>query len=357
MKVRSALVLGTMATLAMPAVAGAETRTVLMGPPPADSQVFQNKYNAEPDAYYPSIVRVRVGDSVKFEPYGFHNADFPKQGGKPDEFLVPDGTTTGVNDAAGNPFWFNGQPMLAFNPVLLNSKFGKTVTFDPKKGLNSGLPLEDKPKPMTVKFTKKGSFTYFCAVHAGMKGQVQVKARNARIPSAKGVKSDVAKQIAKHKKDAASLLKTKAPTNTVLVGAVKGVVNTFQFYPDELSVPAGTTVEFKMPANYMDVHSATFGPGVPASPDKDPTGYIGEIAKSFESPKLDSRGIYSSEAPGTFASFTTALHGNGFWNSGVLDASSATPLPRSNKVTFGQAGTFRFMCIIHPFMQGTIKVT
>lgn len=357
MKVRSAVALAAAASVIGPAGASAATWTVTMGALPKDSSFLQEKYSSEANAYFPSTLKVRVGDTVKFASYGFHNADFPKKGGRPTGLLAPAGTTTGVNDAAGNPFWFNGQPELGFNPALLDAQFGKTVTFSPAKGYNTGLPLGDDLKPAAVKFTKQGSFTYYCAVHFGMKGQIQVKGKNATIPSASGVKQSVAKQVAKAKKDAAAAARTKAPTNTVLMGAIKGSANYFGFLPGELSIPAGTTVDFKMPAGSMEVHSATFGPGVPASPDKEPTGYLGEIAKSFESPKFDSRGIYSSEAPGTFASFTTALHGNGFWNSGVLDASSATPLPRSNKVTFGEAGTFRFLCVIHPFMQGTIKVT
>jgi plastocyanin len=50
------------------------------------------------------------------------------------------------------------------------------------------------------------------------------------------------------------------------------------------------------------------------------------------------------------------LHGNGFWNSGVLDGSSATPLPNSSKVTFGAPGTYNFYCLIHPFMKGSVVV-
>ena len=40
----------------------------------------------------------------------------------------------------------------------------------------------------------------------------------------------------------------------------------------------------------------------------------------------------------------------------MLDASSATPLPNSNAVTFTAPGTYAVYCILHPFMKGTVPV-
>ena len=55
-------------------------------------------------------------------------------------------------------------------------------------------------------------------------------------------------------------------------------------------------------------------------------------------------------------SITPTLHGNGFWNTGGMDNSSATALPSSMSVTFGAPGTYQFFCLVHPFMHGTISV-
>ena len=79
---------------------------------------------------------------------------------------------SGVNDAADQPFWFNGQDQVGFTPVLAAGTFGKKLSFNGSKRIISGLPLGDKLKPITVTFKKTGKFTYYCNIHAGMKGTV-----------------------------------------------------------------------------------------------------------------------------------------------------------------------------------------
>ena len=89
----------------------------------------------------------------------------------------------------------------------------------------------------------------------------------------------------------------------------------------------------------------------------DPTSYIGAIADSFNLPQFDPRGVYPSEPLGTIGQLTPTYHGNGFWNSGALDAQSATALVQPTaKVTFAQPGTYHFACMIHPVMRGTVTV-
>ena len=67
--------------------------------------------------------------------------------------------------------------------------------------------------------------------------------------------------------------------------------------------------------------------------------------------------MYPSEPPATTATLTPLTHGNGFWNTGVMDTANATPLPSSGTVTFGAPGTYKYYCLIHTFMHGVINVT
>jgi plastocyanin len=128
-------------------------------------------------------------------------------------------------------------------------------------------------------------------------------------------------------------------------------VEFFGFVPSKVSVPVGSTLTFDMPTGSREVHTATTGPG---NPDKEPASYLGALAASIQRPVFDPAAVYPSEAPGTPPTVTPTAHGNGFWNSGALDAIGASPVPSSSQVTFTQPGTYEFYCMIHPFMHGTV---
>ena len=326
-----------------------------MGLPPKESKTFEEKYQSASNGFYPSTVTIGEGDSVSFVPLGFHNVHLPKQGGKPIPALVPTGTASGVVDAAGKPFWFNGQPTLGFNPPLLKSGFGKRFTYTGAKAVQSGLPLAPKPKPMRVKFGKAGTFTYYCDLHTGMKGKVKVVPAGAPVPTAKADAAAVKRQIAADTKRVKAIGNLDVPDNTVQLGAADKDVEFFGIVPAKLTVPVGTTVEFRMGRGSREPHTATFGPG---NPLREPTSYLGVLASAFEKPgAIDGRSTYPSDPPPAgVATLTPALHGNGFWNSGVLDAEAPTPPPVSAKVTFGQAGTYPYYCLIHPFMAAEVIV-
>jgi plastocyanin len=344
-------------TLAVPASASAATKVVDMGPPPNVAKSIVKQFrdaSADVNAFFPSTTTVHVGDSVRFVPLGFHDLNLPKKGGTVIPIFTPQGTVTGAVDPAGAAYWFNGQPVLGFNlPTLAPVGWGKKFTYNGSKGVQSGLPLIDKPKPVTVKFTKSGSYTYYCDVHPGMKGTVRVRAKSSRVPSARAhaklVKDQVDRALTTLKKSQ----KVKPPASTVYLGvAGKGGVERLVMSPATATVPVGTTLTFRMSPNTREDHTATFGPGN----IEDPNSFIGKIAKSFESPAIDQSGLYPTEPPGTVGTLTTTLHGNGYWNSGVLDGSGATPLPPASQVRFGAPGTYTFYCLIHPFMKGTVTV-
>ena len=57
--------------------------------------------------------------------------------------------------------------------------------------------------------------------------------------------------------------------------------------------------------------------------------------------------VYRSDAPGTAVSFDGANHGNGYFNTGVLDADKNSPFPSKDSVTFTKAGTYAYYCAVH----------
>ena len=348
--------------VAAPGAAQAATKPVSMGPPGAS----QPKYPTGTDvnAFFPKSIAVRTGDVISFSVSGFHTVHFPAKG-KFSPSQLPTPAVNGIVDAAGVPFWFNGQKSASFNPLLLKSSFGKSLTYSGAKEARSGLPQfgpGGPPKPVRIRFTKAGLFKYICDVHPGMTGSVRVNGRGKGVPSAaadaKRVRAQVASTVATAKGLEAA---TKPPANTVIVGPQgKGGVHLFGMVPGNLAVPVGTAVTFRMASGSTENHTASFGPGAETfggQDDPDKNTYLGGIAAAFQG-KGDARADFSSEAPGTPpAPLSPALHGNGFWNSGVMDALSATPLPASGTVTFATPGVFAYACLIHTNMKGTITVT
>ena len=114
----SALAGVTCAALAIPAAAQAATKVVSMGAPAA-LKALQQRYGSEANDFFPHVTTIDVGDSVRFRLSGFHTVDLPKKGGDPLPFATTGPPQSGIVDAAGAPFWFNGQPQIQFNPALL----------------------------------------------------------------------------------------------------------------------------------------------------------------------------------------------------------------------------------------------
>ncbi|MEA2270395.1 MAG: hypothetical protein QOC64_3005 [Solirubrobacteraceae bacterium] len=342
--------------LATPGAAQAAQKSVDMGVPRASQKAFQN-VGSDVNDFFPHRVTIHVGDTVRFVPVAFHTVDLPGRRTKKLPIITPNGQPiAGAVDAAGVPFWFNGQSGVGFNPVLLRSSFGKRFAYTGATAINSGLPLARRPKAMTVRFTRAGTFRYFCDVHYGMVGRVRVVARNRPVPSASQDARTVRDQLATTLRTAKSLVANATPPpNTVEIGLQgKGGTSFFGFVPNQLTVPTGTTVNFRMGAR-SEVHTATTGPGDPV---KEPNSYLGVLAASLATPAFDPRAVLPSEPPGTVGALTPTLHGNGFWNTGALDLDPATdPVVGPNSsVRFAAPGTYQLYCMIHPFMHGTVTV-
>jgi plastocyanin len=362
-----ALVLGAAVLLVAPAVASAATKTVQAGPfGRAAIQDFRQA-QADANAFFRRTVTIRRGDRVRWRINGFHNIMFPARGDDPPGLVAADPArpVTGVNDAAGRPFWFNGQPSLIFNPLVAFRQGNQA--YNGRSLRASGLPLdEDAPPVYTLRFPRRGTFNYYCDVHAGMKGTVRVVGRGARVPTKARDRNAAAREMAA-RLDAAEELTTGEGTedlqNTVQAGNddAKGTA-VFKFFPAEASVRAGDTVTLQMPRRTTEVHTFTFGPS------NGENLYVDQIAEVFITPienptgpptiGLDPRAAYPSDNPAAAQpAITAALHGNGFFNTGILDGDAATPPPSSVQVRFGAPGTYPYICIVHPFMRATIRVT
>jgi plastocyanin len=350
------------AALTLPAAAAAATKVVYAGTPPG-TQALAGKVlgngvkavgadNPEINAFANQRVTINQGDSVKWVGLAanFHTVDLPAKGGDDLPLIVPGSTATGVNDAAGSPFWFNGHvPSLGFNAQLFAPSGG--TTYNGTSRIDSGLPISaHSSNTLKVTFTKPGVYRYFCDVHAGMIGYVVVRPKGKPVPTAKQDKTALTTQLTTDIRAAGKLLKVKQPAHHVSLGlSTPQGVELLAMFPTKLTVKAGTVVTFSMSADSREVHTATFGP----------KSYLTTLSNAVASPTPAAQAaLYPSSNPGLGPiQLDQTSHGNGFANTGGLDRDSTTPLPVSQRIDFTQPGVYHFICLIHPLlMHGTIVV-
>jgi plastocyanin len=350
------------AALAVPGAAipahsanAAGTYTVYLGefaPPPASLRKIPGTINE----FLPSRIVIAAGDSVTFSSASFHTVTYNP---KPIPLIVPDpakGTYTGLSDAAGTPFYFDAQGKLIYNPQAFGPFGPKTISGGVPASSGALSPRTEKAPPATATyaFPKPGAYRVFCTLHPGMKGTVVVKPAGSTVPKTPDqVKAQALQlQTAAYPKVIALNKTTVAAPNTVAMG-VGGGVSMIAFYPKLLKVKAGTTVNFvnKSPS---EVHNIVLGP----------KKYVEQFQKKTDlfptgpnSPNQVSPVLPFGTDPKPYKYDGATTHGNGFFVT-PLTAGAPIGLPRSSRVTFSTAGTYKYFCWIHGVdMGGTIVVT
>lgn len=327
----------------------------LQKPPPGISP------HADALFFFPRSVTIHVGQTVTWQIFGFHTVTF-KGPRHSYPFVVPTGKQPVVRDAAGQPFWWSGKvPHLFVSPLAIMQQGGST-TSTPSQTASSGLlrvltaAPNKPPAPYALTFTQPGVYHYQCAVHPTMHGVVIVKPADVGTPS---VASEEAAVQAALQRTIADLrrLQTVKPSKplTVFVGLGKTATGAeiTAFSPARLTVHVGDSVRF-VNHDENDIHTVTFGK----------ESYTSKIEKAFGAPvaggkvELTPLGAYPSEPPGAPIQYDGRNHGNGYLNAGILNPPGSPPAagPTSWTVTFTKAGTYRYECVIHPHMDGTIVV-
>jgi plastocyanin len=306
--------------------------------------------------FMPSTLTIAAGDRVTFSSASFHTVTYNP---KPIPLLMPDpakGTYTGIADSAGQPFYFDGRPKLAYNPQAFGPFGPKTISGKTPTSSGALSPRGPKAPPATATYTfpKPGSFKLFCTLHPGMEARIVVKPAGAAVPKspAQVEAQALLAQTAGWAKGKALLASTKPGPNTVAMG-VGRQTTLLAFLPKVLRVKAGTTVNFPN-RSPSEVHNLVFGP----------PKYVEKIQKQTDlfpqGPKSPNQvapflPFASDPKPYTYAGKT--MHGNGFFVT-ELTAGAPIGLPRASRVTFSTPGTYKFFCWIHgPDMGGTVIVT
>jgi plastocyanin len=328
-----------------PSVAGAATRNVFVG---GDDVIASAPKGFSPNAFLRKTTTVHIGDTVRWRFRGFHTVTFPVKGKQPPAFAIPASTTvSGAVDGAGQPFWFNGQlPNLTPNPVAAAKSAG--TAYNGTRLRNSGLPATP-PKSYSLKFTKTGTFAYYCAVHPGMTGTVRVVSSKRRVPTEAQNSAAATAELNRLAAQAKAAAAKATTAGTVEMGrAPAGQRYTINaFFPSQATVKVGQALTFTMAGqNTTEIHTATLGPLT-----RDQVPFIGATG-------INPIAAYPSDPPTAFPAYTGLNHGNGFLNTGLRDNDPATAtIPNSGAVTFNAVGTFQLLCLVHPGMDATVTVT
>ena len=332
------------ASAALPAPAAARTHLVWAGGTPSFQKALHVRYRAEVNDFFPHQVTIRQGDKIEWQgmSIGFHSIDIPGKGDTGLPFILPtDTTAAGLTDFAGNPFWFNGQPNLAFNPKLFAAS--GTGSYDGSARADSGLPV-GRPAPYELTFTKPGTYAYYCDLHYGMRGIVVVVPKGAKTPAQDQENAQITAQQSRDAKTAKALAHAQV-TKGVSVGiSGKDSVEVLAMFPRTLHVRTGATVTFSAPATTGEIHTATFGPA----------DYLRPLSTSITNPTPAATVVYPSSQRGAIE--LPGTHGNGFANSGGLERGDDAPLKSQAKFTFTAPGTYQYVDLLHSSMHGTIVV-
>ena len=338
--------------------AGAKTKIVFAGGPPpkagqAGSAHFPRALNL--NGFYRRRVTIHVGDSVRwtFSRRVVHTVTFLAPGEKPPALEVPDPAHpyTGFKDAAGAPFWFNGQPSLSIPPEHAFRQGGSST--DGTQPRNSGLSAPTF-KPYRLKFTKAGTYRYYCLVHPGMVGSVKVVRKGRAIPSARADRKARIAAFARAVKRARRFARFTPGENTVVAGHDRGAVSWFRFFPGNTTIQTGQSVRFSI-ASRSEIHTVAFGPETYR--DALEKQLVMVLPQASGPPRLQFHPEIFLPSDPVLPPYTGTNHGNGFLNTGVLDTNPQSPPPSSASVTFTKPGSYVFECTIHPGMEATITVT
>ena len=324
------------------------------------------------DSYFPRTLRVRAGDTVawKFngdENHHLHTVTFAGGPFPGPKLAVAGGTPS---DAIPD-FWIpvpGGQPdERMWNPTEAwpTRNSGTSVEkYDGSKYANSGhmrmnplVPGMPASREFSLTFTKPGVYRYACALHAHMRGTIDVAPAGAKdVPSQAEIDQQAKTEIAhltalidKGQELAKNVRSEPGPNGTAFWYVRAGVFDRsaelggilFDFAPKELTVKTGDTVIWQA----VDTHTITFNPTPPApvlftvKPQPDGPPWLVRNPQVWRPAKPAS--VYDSTQ---------------YFNSAPIGI--ITPLGTSWALTFDKPGVYEYLCALHhPMgMKGTITV-
>lgn len=340
--------------------------------------------------FYPDVLKVRRGQTVRWGIFGFHTITFLKSGRTgffrndelPGTYAFPEKSALGTGCGA------------AAQPCVLTKK--STI-------VSSGFPFTFESFDVKVD-VPPGNYAYFCQVHPAMSGAVEVVASNRKSPSQGQIDAQIKSAV---RKDAAAVDKVfmadQVPTSKIDADGVRTWqvllgdetpdhhAQIIAYLPTDLKIGVGDRVRYVYPErSKIDPHTVTF-PAQASGPSDPPAGLAGLgilFGCDFDSPTDGLPGIpglwavmgppcpaslevlwsrwmtEAHPAPGNSVSSPSTFHDSATLFPKRVPKNFRTlpdtgrALPSSFEAMFPAAGDFSYQCNIHgDFMTGSVNVS
>ncbi|MGH2411173.1 MAG: cupredoxin domain-containing protein, partial [Chloroflexota bacterium] len=265
----------------------------------------------EANYFVPQSIEIYPGDTITW-----------KVGGDLEPHTVtfgPPALLTKLANGLINPIMQKaGPPIIAFNSQAAYPSQG--TSYAGTGFANSGILL-GKGKSWSLTFTKPGTYHYYCLIH---------------YDTSPGGQKMGGTVIVEPRPRASHLYNVNA--GSMYDSAVNG---SDSFNPAQLTIHAGDAVVW-----HGFLHTITFGPAAQIAHLRQTL--IVPVSQKAGPPILAFNPLVALPSGGkTYA-------GTGFVSSGLLTPTG--PQVPSYTLTFPKAGTYTYVCLLHPHMQGTIIV-
>jgi plastocyanin len=293
--------------------------------------------NFQYSAFFPSTLKASPGDTIVFKnassqaPHTITFGVDERRSNQP-PVLLPSGEESPV---VQQPCYTQDPPTAQL--VACPSK--QLPEFTGEGYWNSGFlapapaPAEAGPKEVTLKLADDltpGQYRYLCVLHGPMVGILNVLEEEGDRDEADVVVEAADKQLASVRSAADAIDDPEIGDGKVAAGWGNEVTAVNRFFPETIEVKAGQSVSWESLSSY-EPHTVSFGAyqaGTPAP------------------------GSFLPKGPKSGGSYTS-----GDANSGIFGAKGG-PFPEGPfALTFPTAGEYKYVCVLHPGMQGTVKVT
>jgi plastocyanin len=290
--------------------------------------------------YFPKTLAARPGDTIVFDNRSsndIHTVTFgvkSDRSGQPPPILK----TGQVNPAVFKPCFTTEAPrpdMTCPPPTPGPPEFTGTGFWNSGIILPTSVPADAGPKQVTVKLAAAiapGSYTITCLLHAVMESTLQVVASDAERLTPPQVASAADRELGDAKAHAAGIAVPVPPTAAggaaVSAGWGDKLVAVNRFAPETVSIKVGQTVTWRDASPFVP-HTVSFQPP-----------------------------FHSAEEPNALLPLGVKPGGSfsgGVAHSGIFGPSP--PLPTDTfSLRFTKAGSYPYLCLLHPGMAGTVQV-